>query len=126
MVLFPAGVHFAMTEPDTGYPAGAKISAAENGFLHTGRKRTPFPACHVKNIPHHSDCTGMECIRGVPNKYLYAVCLALSFLMFYAGGVAFSRSPFYGTVFFVLGVVLFFAAVRVGRKDFGQETADNG
>jgi len=58
----------------------------------------------------------METIRGIPNKYLYAACLVLSFLMFYAGGVAFNQSPFYGGLFIVLGVALFFAAVHFGRQ----------
>jgi uncharacterized membrane protein len=68
----------------------------------------------------------MDIIRGIPNKYLYAAFLVLSFVMFYAGGSAFSQSPFYGVVFIVLGIVLFFAAVRVGRKAFGQEDPDSG
>jgi hypothetical protein len=68
----------------------------------------------------------MDSIRSIPDKYLYAACLALSFLMFSAGGVAFSQSPFYGAVFFILGVVLFFVAVRIGRKAFWQENPDNG
>lgn len=59
----------------------------------------------------------METIRGIPNKYLYTACLVLSFLMFYAGGVAFSQSPFYGGVFIILAIVLFFMAVHFGRQD---------
>jgi hypothetical protein len=66
----------------------------------------------------------MDIIRGLPNKYLYATCLILSFLMFYAGGVAFNQSPFYGAVFFVLAVVLFFIAVRIGRQAFRQDDDD--
>jgi hypothetical protein len=63
----------------------------------------------------------MEILRGIPDKYLYAACLILSFLMFYAGGVAFSQSLFYGVSFFVLAVVLFFIAVRIGRQAFRQD-----
>lgn len=63
----------------------------------------------------------METIRGIPNKYLYAVCLVLSFLLFWAGGTAFNQSPFYGGVFFVLAVVLFFAGVHFGRQDPDRE-----
>lgn len=58
----------------------------------------------------------MESIRGIPNKYLYAACLVLSFLMFYAGGVAFNQGPFYGGLFIILGILLFFIAVYFGRR----------
>jgi hypothetical protein len=63
----------------------------------------------------------MDIIRGVPGRYLYAACLILSFLLFYAGGVAFNHSPFYGVLFLVLAVVLFFIAVRIGREAFRQD-----
>lgn len=63
----------------------------------------------------------METIRGIPNKYLYAACLVLSFLLFWAGGTAFNQSPFYGAVFFVLAVVLFFAGVHFGRQHPDRE-----
>ena len=38
----------------------------------------------------------METIRGIPDKYLYAACLAMAFVLFCAGGTAFDQSPFYG------------------------------
>lgn len=58
----------------------------------------------------------MYSLRGIPNKYLYAACIVLSFLMFYAGGVAFNQSPFYGGLFIILAVLLFFLAVYFGRR----------
>jgi hypothetical protein len=58
----------------------------------------------------------METIRGIPNKYLYTACIVLSFLMFYGGGVAFNQSAFYGGVFIILAIVLFFLAVYFGRR----------
>jgi hypothetical protein len=57
----------------------------------------------------------MESIRGIPNKYLYMACIFLSFLMFFAGGVAFNQNPFYGGVFIILAIVLFFISVRIRR-----------
>jgi len=66
----------------------------------------------------------MDIIHNIPSKYLYAACLILSFLIFYAGGVAFDQSPFYGVSFFVLAVVLFFIAVRIGREAFRQDDDD--
>jgi len=69
-----------------------------------------------KPIPLPVVYSGMETIRGIPNKYLYAVCLVLSFLMFYAGGVAFGQSLFYGGLFIILAIVLFFMAVHFGRQ----------
>jgi hypothetical protein len=59
----------------------------------------------------------METIRGIPNKYLYAACLVLSFVLFWAGGTAFDQSPFYGGFFIVIAMVLFFAGVHFGRQD---------
>lgn len=58
----------------------------------------------------------MESIRSIPNKYLYFACIVLSFLMFYAGGVAFNQSTFYGGLFIILAIVLFFISVYIGRK----------
>lgn len=58
----------------------------------------------------------MESVRGIPNKYLYTACIVLSFLMFYAGGVAFNQSPFYGGLFIILAILLFFIAVYFGRR----------
>lgn len=63
----------------------------------------------------------METIRGIPDKYLAAACLALTFLLFWAGGTAFNQSPFYGGLFMVLAVVLFFAGVHFGRQDPDRE-----
>lgn len=51
----------------------------------------------------------MEKIRGIPDRYLAAACLVLTFLLFTAGGIAFSQSPFYGTVFIIIAILLFFA-----------------
>ena len=59
----------------------------------------------------------METIRGIPNKYLAAACLAMTFLLFWAGGTAFDQSPFYGGLFMVSAMVLFFAGVHFGRQD---------
>jgi hypothetical protein len=36
--------------------------------------------------------------------------------MFYGGGVAFNQSAFYGGVFIILAIVLFFLAVYFGRR----------
>ncbi|MFA5269006.1 MAG: hypothetical protein WC379_13625 [Methanoregula sp.] len=58
----------------------------------------------------------MESIRGIPNKYLYIASIVLSFLMFYAGGVAFNQSPFYGGLFIILAIVLFIISVYFGRR----------
>jgi hypothetical protein len=66
----------------------------------------------------------MDIVPGIPYRYLYFGCILVSFLMFYAGGTAFEQNPFYGGLFFVSGVVLFFGSVRVGRVAFGQESPD--
>jgi hypothetical protein len=58
----------------------------------------------------------METIRGMPNKYLAATCLAMTFLLFWAGGTAFNQSPFYGGLFIVIAMVLFFIGVHFGRQ----------
>ena len=63
----------------------------------------------------------METIRGIPNKYLAATCLAMTFLLFWAGGTAFDQNPFYGGLFMVIAMVLFFAGVYFGRQDPGTE-----
>jgi hypothetical protein len=63
----------------------------------------------------------METIRGIPNKYLYAACLAMAFVLFWAGGTAFDQSPFYGGLFIVMATLLFFASVYVGKQDRGIE-----
>jgi ABC-type multidrug transport system permease subunit len=36
--------------------------------------------------------------------------------MFYAGGVAFNQSTFYGGLFMILAIILFFIAVYFGRR----------
>lgn len=59
----------------------------------------------------------MEKIRGIPNKYLAIGCLVLSFLLFSAGGTAFNQSAFYGALFMVVAVLLFFVGVHFGRQD---------
>jgi len=58
----------------------------------------------------------MDKIRGIPNKYLTIACLALSFLLFSAGGTAFNQSPFYGALFIVVAVFLFFVGAHFGRQ----------
>ena len=63
----------------------------------------------------------METLRGIPNNYLFVGCLALSFLLFAAGGTAFNQSPFYGVLFFVIAMLLFFAGVYFGRKEPERE-----
>lgn len=52
----------------------------------------------------------------IPHSYLYAACIILSFIMFSAGGVAFEQSMFYGALFIILAVALFFLAVHFGRQ----------
>jgi len=79
-----------------------------------------YPAIK-KTIPHPFVCTGMETIRGIPDKYLFAACMALSFLLFGAGGTAFGQSPFYGGLFMVAAMVLFFIGVHFGRKEPGPD-----
>jgi hypothetical protein len=59
----------------------------------------------------------METIRGIPDKYLAAACLATTFLLFWAGGTAFNQSPFYGGLFFGIAMVLFFAGMYLQKKD---------
>ena len=66
---------------------------------------------------HPFVCTGVETIRGIPNKYLTIACLALSFLLFSAGGTAFIQSPFYGALFMGIAVLLFFAGMHFGRQE---------
>jgi 4-hydroxybenzoate polyprenyltransferase len=58
----------------------------------------------------------METIRGIPNKYLAAACLIMTFLLFWAGGTAFNQSPFYGALFIIIAMVLFFVGVHFGKK----------
>jgi hypothetical protein len=58
----------------------------------------------------------MKTFRDIPEKYLMVACLALSFLLFAAGGTAFNQSPFYGVLFFVIAMLLFFAGVYFGRR----------
>jgi hypothetical protein len=59
----------------------------------------------------------MATFRGIPDKYLYAACLALTFLFSWAGGTAFNQTPFYGGLFFVLAMVLFLVGVHFGRME---------
>jgi hypothetical protein len=63
----------------------------------------------------------MGTIPGIPDKYLFIPCLALSFLLFWAGGTTFNQSQFYAVVFSVLEVLLFFAGVHPGRREPGSE-----
>ena len=58
----------------------------------------------------------MEIVRGIPNKYLSVACTILSFVLFYAAGVAFGQSMFYGAVFLIVAILFFFVAVIVGRR----------
>ncbi len=59
----------------------------------------------------------METIRGIPNKYLAAAFLVLSWLLFAAGGTAFNQSVFYGSLFIVTGVLMFFIGMHFGRQN---------
>jgi hypothetical protein len=79
----------------------------------------PGSACQ-KKYPAAARYTGVETFPGIPNKYLFILCLALSFLFFWAGGTAFDQSPFYAVFFYVLGLSLFFAGVHLGRRDPGS------
>jgi hypothetical protein len=72
-------------------------------WLRAGRPRpvqwpfltgSPWYPPDKKNILQPVASTVMETIRGIPNKYLTFTCLALSFLLFSAGGTAFNQSPF--------------------------------
>jgi hypothetical protein len=74
-----------------------------------------------KIIPHPLVYTGMETLRGIPDKYLSVACLVLTFLLFAAGGTAFNQNPFYGGLFFVIAMILFFAGVHFGRQDPDSE-----
>lgn len=58
----------------------------------------------------------MDSIRGVPGRYLYIVCAVLSFILFSAGGVAFSQNAFYGALFIVLAIIIFFLGIAIGNK----------
>jgi hypothetical protein len=59
----------------------------------------------------------MKTFRGIPTNYLTIACLVLSFLLFSAGGTAFSQSPFYGGLFMVLAILLFIIGMHFGRQD---------
>lgn len=41
----------------------------------------------------------------------------MTFVFFRAGGTAFDRNPYYGRLFMVIALVLFFACVHFGRQD---------
>jgi hypothetical protein len=58
----------------------------------------------------------MDTFRGIPARYLYIASSALSFIMFYAGGVAFNQNVFYGALFIVLAIVIFFLGIVIGKK----------
>jgi hypothetical protein len=59
----------------------------------------------------------MDSIRGVPARYLYRACLVLSFILFSAGGVAFNQNAFYGALFIILAIVIFFLGIAIGKKN---------
>jgi hypothetical protein len=80
-------------------------------------KRPAADTSPAKIIPHPFLHTGMQILRGIPNKYLYAACLVLSFLLFSAGGTAFGQSPFYGGLFIVLAIFMFIVGMYFGRLD---------
>ena len=63
----------------------------------------------------------MEFIRGLPDKYLAITCLALSFLLFSAGGTVFDQSLFYAVLFIGMAILLFFAGMHFGRKESGSQ-----
>jgi hypothetical protein len=63
----------------------------------------------------------MDTFRGIPNKYLAIACLALSFLLFSAGGTVFDQNLFYAVLFFVTALLLFFVGMHFGRQDPGTE-----
>jgi uncharacterized MnhB-related membrane protein len=57
-----------------------------------------------------------DSIHGVPGRYLYRACAVLSFILFSASGVAFSQNAFYGALFIILAIVIFFLGIAVGKK----------
>jgi hypothetical protein len=59
----------------------------------------------------------MDSIRGIPARYLYIACAVLSFILFSAGGVAFNQNAFYGALFIVLAIVIFFLGIALGKKN---------
>ena len=63
----------------------------------------------------------MDTFRGIRKTYLAAACLTLTFLLFTAGGIAFNQSPFYGAVFFIIAILLFFAGAYFGNPTAGNE-----
>ncbi|OPX63719.1 MULTISPECIES: hypothetical protein [unclassified Methanoregula] len=63
----------------------------------------------------------MDTFRGIQKKYLTATCLVLTFLLFTAGGIAFNQSPFYGAVFFIIAILLFFVGAYFGNSLAGDE-----
>lgn len=79
------------------------------------RKHTTLPQ-NKKPIPLPVVYTDMDTIRGIPTKYLYIACSVLSFIMFYAGGVAFNQNVFYGGLFIILALVIFFLGIALGKK----------
>jgi hypothetical protein len=63
----------------------------------------------------------MDTFHGFPGKYPAAACTVLTFLLFAAGGVAFSQGPFYRTVFFIIVILLFFAGAYFGSTTAARE-----
>jgi hypothetical protein len=85
------------------------------------RNRSFPDAIPAKIIPDPGIHTGMQTIRGIPARYLTIACIVLSFLLFSAGGTAFSQSPFYGGLFIVLAIFLFIVGMHFGRQDPDNE-----
>jgi hypothetical protein len=59
----------------------------------------------------------MGTIPDIPRKYLTLFCLLLGFAFFTLGGIAFAKNVFYGFLFTIVAVILFFAGVRIGRQE---------
>jgi hypothetical protein len=80
-------------------------------------RENPDPSECARYIPARSEAAAMEIFRNIPRKYVAAACLALSFLLFAAGGTALSQSPFYGACFMIIAILLFFIGAYYGKQE---------
>jgi hypothetical protein len=62
----------------------------------------------------------MGTIPDIPLKYRVVACLLLGFVFFTLGGMAFVKNVFYGFLFTVVALILFFAGARLGKQDPGS------
>ena len=80
------------------------------------RETRQHPRRSKKPIPLTVVYADMDSIRGIPGRYLYIACPVLSFILFSAGGVAFNQNAFYGALFIVLAILIFFLGIAIGNK----------